>query len=308
MPVSANAGEYRSKIGLDSLYIAAVTQDDTTAYVADTPEIFAPAAEANQAPQTSFEVQFADDKAYDVMTGEGETQIQITVTGIPVEMLAKITGKVFNAASGRIWENPVEAPFIALSFRSLKSNGKYRYYQYLKGKFDMPQENTATKGDTPDPKTLTLTYTAIQSVYKWNLGSVTNSVKRIVGDEDTTSFSATGWFTSVQTPSWSAPAALSLSSSIPTDGATGISVSANQSLTFNNALVNEAVNMVSLFVASSGVLVAMAATYPQLSGDKKTVTLDPASNLTAATAYIIAANVKDIYGQWLQVVINFTTA
>ncbi len=45
-----NAGEYKSKVGLDSLYIAEVTQDDLVAYAAGTPAYFAPAAEASQRP------------------------------------------------------------------------------------------------------------------------------------------------------------------------------------------------------------------------------------------------------------------
>ncbi len=47
-PVNANSGEYKSRIGLDKLYIAEVTQDDANGYTADTPEYLAPTAEANQ--------------------------------------------------------------------------------------------------------------------------------------------------------------------------------------------------------------------------------------------------------------------
>ena len=96
MTVNANAGEYKSRIGLDSLYIAKVTVDSASAYTADTPEYFAPAAEASQEPSTSFEIQYADDQAYEVMTGEGPTTISLIVTGLPLEMLALITGKVFD--------------------------------------------------------------------------------------------------------------------------------------------------------------------------------------------------------------------
>lgn len=308
MPISANSGEYKSRVGLDSLYVAVISEDSSTVYTAGTPETFAPAAEASQEPSTSFEVQYADDQPFDVMSGEGETKISLSVTNLPNEMLATITGKVFNAASGQLWHNGGTAPFCALGFRSKKSNGSYRYYWYLKGKFDVPKEEGTTLEDTPSPKTLTLTYTAIRTTYKWNLGSVTDSVKRIVGDSDTTNFSATGWWSAVVTPSYSAPSALSLSSSVPTDGTTGISVSANQTLTFNNALVNEATNFVILVKASDGTKISMASGYPSLDSTKKIMTLDPASNLTASTAYDIYYAVKDIYGQYLAGVVNFTTA
>jgi len=300
-----NSGEYKSRIGLDSLYVAVVSADSASAYTAGTPAYLAPAAEASQEPTSSFEVQYADDQPYDVMTAEGDTKISLVVTNIDLQTLATITGRVFDAASGRLWDNGGEAPYCALSFRSLKANGSYRYYQYLKGKFDMPKEETATKGESPEPKTLDLTFTAIRTTYEWNLGTVTDSVKRIVGDEDTTNFSATGWFTSVQTPAFSAPAALSLSSSVPTDGATGVSVSANQTLTFNNTMVDAVIYSVGLFLVSDGSVIAGTIT---LDATKKIVTINPTSSLTAATAYLITYAVTDVYGQHLTGAVNFTTA
>ncbi len=301
----ANAGEYKSKVGLDNLYVAEVTADSASAYTAGTPAYLAPAAEASQEPASSFEVQYADDQPFDVMTSEGETKITLTVTNIDLATLALITGRVFDSASGRMWDHGRTAPYFALSFRSQKSNGNYRYYQYLKGKFDMPKEDVATKSETPEPKTLQLTYTAIRTIYEFDLGSFNDSVKRVVGDDDTTNFSGTTWFSQVQTPAATSPSALSLSSSVPTDGATGISVSANQTLTFNNTMVDATIYAVSLIKASDGSIVAGAIT---LDSTKKIVTINPTSNLEAATAYIIAYNVTDVYGQHLSGAVNFTTA
>lgn len=305
MPISANSGEYKSRIGLDSLYIAEVTEDSATAYTAGTPEYLAPAAEASQEPATSFEIQYADDQPYDVMTSEGSTKISLKVTGIPIEMLAWITGREFDAASGRMFDNAGTPPYFALLFRSQKSNGSYRYYSYLKGRFDMPKEDTTTKGEKPEPKVMELTYTAIKTTYVFDLGSVNDTVKRVVGDDDTTNFDETGWFTQVQTPSAVAPSALSLSSSVPTDNDTGVSVSANQTLTFNNALNADAVYNVTLLLSTSYTVVASAIT---VDATKKIITINPNSNLSASTIYVIVYNVTDIYGQHLSGAVNFTTA
>jgi phi13 family phage major tail protein len=305
MPVNANSGEYKSRIGLDSLYIAEVTEDSATAYTADTPEYLAPAAEASQEPATNAATQYADDQPYDSMVIEGETVINLTVTGIPAEMQAKLLGRQFDSASGRVFDNPgATPPYFALSFRSLKSNGSYRYYQYLKGRFSAPKEATATKADSPDPKTTELTFTAIPTVYNFDIGATNEPVKRVYGDEDTTNFSATGWFTTVQTPAVVAPSALALSSSVPTDNATGISVSANQTLTFNNALTNDAPYDVVLLLSTSYTVVSATITQDTT---KKIITIDPGSSLTGSTVYVIAYNVTDIYGQHLSGAINFTT-
>jgi phi13 family phage major tail protein len=287
------------------LYIAEVTQDDASAYVADTPEYLAPAAQASQEPSSSFEIQYADDQPYDVMTAEGETKISLSVTGIPLEMLAKITGKEFDSTTGRMYDNGGTAPYIALSFRSLKSNGSYRYYQYLKGKFDMPKEDTATRAESPEPKTMELVFTAIRTVYEFDLGDINDKVKRIVGDDDTTNFSGTSWFSQVQTPAVSAPSALALSSADPADAETDVAVTKTCTLTFNNALVNSAPNGVTLLKASDGSVIAGA---KSLDATKKIISVDPTASLSASTDYILVYAVTDIYGQTLNGAVNFVTA
>ena len=243
------------------------------------------------------------------MVSESETVIQLTMTGLPSAMLAKLLGRVFDAAAGRVYDNPAAVPpYMALSFRSKKSNGSYRYYQYLKGRFQAPNEDAVTQQDSPDPKTIQLTYTAIPTVYQgWDLdgAGLYNPVKRIYGDEDTDNFDGSAWFDAVQEPSYSAPDALALSTSTPADAATGISVSANQTLTFNNALPAGAIYQVVMLLASDSSVVAGA---NSLDATKKIVTVNPTSNLDASTEYIIVYNVTDIYGQHLSGAINFTTA
>jgi phi13 family phage major tail protein len=308
MAITANSGEYKSTIGLDDLYIAEVTADTTSTYTADTPETFAPAAEASYEPSTSMETQYADDQPYDVMSSVGETKISIKVTGLPIEMLAKITGCEFDATTGRMYDNGAEPPYCALSFKALKSNGSYRYYQFLKGKFDVPKEALATKGESPEPKLMELTYTAIRTTYEFDLGSINGTCMKVVGDEDTTNFDGSTWFGAVQTPAATSYSALALSSSTPTDAATGVSVSANQSLTFNNALNSDALTNVLLVKASDGSTVTQTTGYPAINTARTVITLNPASNLTAATPYIIFYAVKDVYGQTLAGAVNFTTA
>ena len=193
---------------------------------------------------------------------------------------------------------------MALSFRSLKANGSYRYYQFLKGKFSAPKEETATKGEKPEPKTMELVYTAIMTVYQFDLGSINGVTKRVFGDEDTTNFSGTTWFSQVQTPVVAAPSALALSSSVPTDNATGISITADQTLTFNNALNSDAIYNVSLLLSTSYTVVAGAIT---IDTTKKIITINPTSSLTGSTVYVITYNVTDIYGQHLSGAVNFTT-
>lgn len=303
-PLTVDPGEYRNIIGIDDLYIAEVTQDTAAGYVADTPEYLAPAAQATQQPQNSSETIYADDQPYDIMYSEGETVINLRITNLPMEMYAKLTGRVFDAASGRVFDNGGTPPDMALSFRSMKSNGSYRYYQYLKGRFEVPAEDATTRGDSPDVKMLELIYRAVRTVYEFDLGDINGTVKRVMGDDDTTNFTGATWYSQVQTPVAVAPSALALSSSDPTDGASGVLVTKTITLTFNNALVAGAINQVVVSKAD-GTLVACT---NSLDATAKIMTVNPDASLDASSTYLVAIAVTDIYGDTLGAVVNFATA
>jgi len=101
------------------------------------------------------------------------------------------------------------------------------------------------------------------------------------------------------------PSAISVSSS-PADAATGVVVSDNMVLTFNNKLAAGAESGI-LLTTAAGVPVTVART---IDAARKVVTLNPSSNLGASTDHLIViAGVTDIYGQTLaDTVVNFTTA
>lgn len=97
----------------------------------------------------------------------------------------------------------------------------------------------------------------------------------------------------------------------PVDAAAAVAVSANIVWTFNEPIQPSAVNPANFFLikASDGSNVPGSLS---INAGRTVVTLDPTSNMTAATAYIATAtkNVKDINGNALanNEVTNFTTA
>lgn len=302
-----NNGEYKSTVGVEDLYYALVTQDDSGAYVAGTPKKFAPATEISGEPTSSLETQYADNQPYDVAASEGETKLTVGVTNVPIPVIDEILGKVFDEATGREFDagGGATPPNVAFGFRSLKSNGKYRYVWFLKGKFSPPKDEASTKTDKAEPKPQSLNFTAIKTTRKFTLSeSVSDGLKRVRGDEDSTNFDPTGWFSQVQVPGVTTPSALALSSSTPANNATGVSRSANLTLTFNNTLDSDAVNRIALLDANNA---AVAATVT-IDATRKIVTIDPTPASLAATAvHTIVAPVIDIFGQTLTAVIKFTT-
>ena len=199
-------GEYELSVGLDSVYIAEVTQDDLTGYLAGTPEYLAPVGEVTAEPAVESKTDYYDNKAFSVAVAEGETTLKLTLSNVPLGMQAKITGKKFDAATGRMIDQGGTPPYYALGFRSLKSNGSYRYFWYAKGRFAPPSEAFATKTNSPDSKPMEVTFTALKTtceLFEMPDGGV-DGVKRIVGDDDIEVFSGTAWFDEVQVPDISA--------------------------------------------------------------------------------------------------------
>lgn len=196
-----DAGEYRPRIGLDSIYVAEILADELGTFTPDTPVYLAPAAEASQASTVNSETIYADDQAYETFSLKGETAISLKVTNIPLGLLATLTGQYYDEATGLFYEYGGIPPYFALMFRSMKSNGSYRYYCFPKCKFDVPDEAATTRGETPDPKMLEITVHAIKTTAKFVIGDgINDGLTRIIGDEDADGFDPATWFTLVPVP------------------------------------------------------------------------------------------------------------
>ena len=113
----------KSFVGVDQIYYALVTTDTADAYAAGTPASLAPAMNISQAPKTNSKVQYADNQPYDSMSAEGETELDVEITGLTLEVQAEILGKVYDAVNGRLFDNGGTAPYVALGFRAKKSGG-----------------------------------------------------------------------------------------------------------------------------------------------------------------------------------------
>lgn len=295
----------KSFLGVDQVYYALVTQDDSSAYAAGTPAYLAPVMNISAAPKVNAKTQYADNQPYDVMASEGETELEVEVTGITPAVQAEILGKVFDAVNGRVMEGGAVAPYVALGFRAKKSDGAYRYYWFYKCQFQPPTEEAASETDTPDPKSVKLKLNAIRTIHQWALsGSVTDSAKRVWGDTGDAAFDPTNWFAAVQAPTVGAIPALTCTPS-PADGATGVSVNVAPTLTFSNALAAGSELRV-VITKNDGAIVSATVT---INAARKVITVTPGSALGAATKYLITlAGLVDVFGQsFAKTVYDFTT-
>jgi phi13 family phage major tail protein len=288
--------------GVDKLYYAKVIQDDAFGYVADTPVALAPMKTSVQTPAVNSKTEYYDNQPFLVLMAEGETKIKMDVTRLPLSVQADILGKVYDSTTDSLYDNGSIPPDCALGFRAKNSDGTYTMIWYFKGKFAPFVEEANAETDTPDPKGISLEFTAIRTTYQFALnGSVTDATKRRISTKQA---DMATWFNHVQVPTNGTPSALTCTPA-PADGETGVVASIAPTLTFNNALVTGTAGI--LLTENDGTIVTCTIA---INTANKVVTITPGSNLTSAAKYLITvAGAKDIYGQTLaNAVYDFTIA
>jgi len=296
-------GAEKSQIGLDSFYYCECVSDAVGGASYGTPVPISGIISASVRANSSIETQWADDGAADFVASIGEQEVTLTFTNLAPSIRAALLGHTVTA--GVIEEKSTDIPkTVAIGFRSMKSNGKYRYVWFLKGHFAKPDDSYATKEASVRFGTTALVFKGLRREYD----------RKMVAwcDEDDPAVAAeiiTGWFSAVPV-TITAPDALTLVT-VPEDAAEGVVVSSNMTFTYNNALKSEFITGDYFYLIKADGTAIEASVSVDTAG--KVVTLNPSSNLDSGTVYILIASglVQDVYGQKLAAgttIVNFTTA
>ena len=176
-------------IGLRDFHYALLTDDvidpaPNADYVA--PVRLIGAVTANINPNPASETFFADDGPMDTASTLGQIELELSVADIPLATLATLLGHDAPVAGRMYRKADAVAPWVAVGFRSLKSDGTYRFTWLLKGKFQEPEQNNETKGDAINyqPPTITGQFVKRDADDAWILQ----------GDEEDVTFVPGTWF------------------------------------------------------------------------------------------------------------------
>lgn len=289
------------QIGLRDVYIALLIEDPLDGVaVYEAPERIAGAISANINPNSSSETLFADDGPYETASTIGGIGLELNLADLTLEHQAKVLGHKIEGGILRRRSADIP-PWLAVGFRSLKSNGKYRYTWLNKGKFSIPEQANETKADSINFQTPTISGAFVKrdSDDEWERHA----------DEDSLDYVpaiGAGWFLDPQGDT--DPAALSVTV-VPTTGASAIDVGASIVWTFNKPLSISTVTQGNFTVMAGASVLAGALT---IDSTRKIVTFKPTVDMAASTAHtaMVSTNVKDIYNVALAAtsVSTFTTA
>ena len=139
-----------TRIGCDNLVYALMTTEDT----ADAAPVYSDVKKApgvmhvNINPNGSQETLFADDGPMETASTLGKIDVEIQKNELTTENKADLLGHEIDSNGAVVYGDSDVPPWVAIGFRTLKSNGKYRYVWLYKGKFSEPEDQNETKGDS----------------------------------------------------------------------------------------------------------------------------------------------------------------
>lgn len=174
-------------IGLDSLVYCVMTDIEAETYGEVKAVKGIKSADIN--PRTSQTANYADDMMIDSSEALEGVDVTIENADVPTSVLADWHGHTVDENGVLIKKSSDIAPYIAIGFRSLKSDGKYRYKWLYKCKGQLGQESAKTKAEKVEFQSKTTQFVAMprQRDAQWQVSA----------DEGDTALGAdviTNWF------------------------------------------------------------------------------------------------------------------
>lgn len=291
-------------IGLRNVVYAKLVDDPETGLATyEAPKSIPGAISANINPNASNDTLFADDGPYETATTIGQISLELNVADLTLDQQADLLGHTLSGGV-LVRKGADTPPWIAVGFKSLKSNGSYRYTWLAKGKFNLSEQNNQTRGDSINFNTPTISGSFVKR-------ECDDEWERHI-DEDQVDFMpimATNWFNDPY--GGSADTTAPTVTVVPANNATAVAVGSTVVWTFSEALSLSTVNSANFMVVNdaTGANVAGALT---INAARTVVTFTPTANLAAATAFraVATTGVKDLAGNALAApsVTKFTTA
>ena len=188
--------EYR---GVENAVYAEVTADTADNFATGTVKDLTGVSEIGKSTDSSNESHYYDNLPAIVIDSVGADEISINTSGIPLDVLADITGQYYDQATGMLVEQESTPKYFAFGYITNKTDGSKVLVWRLKGKFNIPGVTSATKDDGTDANGQELTYTGISTVHKFTANgkparavNIDTSVNQLMSEA--------AFFASVQTP------------------------------------------------------------------------------------------------------------
>lgn len=218
--------EYR---GVEGLVAAEVTVDNNETgegqgYVTGPVFAIAGVAEISKTTDSSNEAHYYDNIPAVVVSNTAADEVTISVSAIPFDVLATITGQNYDQTTGALIEGPRDVKYFALGYKTKKTNGDEVYVWRYKGTFNIPDQTNSTENDSTDANGQELVYTGISTTHKFS--KTGKGAKALNVDLGKDLADVTEFFNTVTTPD-TLVAKTAYALTITEDGGTTVTVTRN---------------------------------------------------------------------------------
>ena len=156
--------EYR---GVSNAVYAEITADTDENFTTGAVKDLTGVSEIGKTTDSANETHYYDNLPAIVIDSVGSDEITINTSGIPLDVLADITGQYYDQTTGMLVEQESTPKYFAFGYITDKTDGTKVLVWRLKGKFSIPGTTSATKDDGTDANGQELTYTGISTVHKF---------------------------------------------------------------------------------------------------------------------------------------------
>ena len=188
--------EYR---GVENAVYAEITEDSAENFTTGTVKDFTGVSEIGRTTESSNEAHYYDNIPAIIIDSVGSDEVSINSSGIPLDVVAEITGQYYDETNGMLVEQEGTPPYFAFGYITNKTDGTKVLVWRLKGKFSIPGVTSATKDAGTDANGQEITYTGISTTHKFT--ATTKTAKAINIDTSVNeSITDSAFFATVQTP------------------------------------------------------------------------------------------------------------
>jgi phi13 family phage major tail protein len=186
-----------TRIGCDHAVVAKLTEgtDGTPTYATIMP--LPGLVKMNVNPNASLETMFYDDGPGDTASTLGKIEVEFEKNALAIAESAFLLGHTVDTNGALVSAADDTPPWVALGFRSQKSDGTYKYVWLYKGKFSDPEMQNETKKDSINFQTDTIKGQFVKLNKEYTIGGKTRKPWKIEADEGDTGLGAnllSKWF------------------------------------------------------------------------------------------------------------------
>jgi phi13 family phage major tail protein len=187
-------------IGMDKLFYSKITEDANGIETYGKPIPLAKAINAELSIELAEAILYADDGVAYVIKDFKSGSLTLGVDDIGLTAAQDLTGAMVDDNGVLVSASENEGAPVAIGFRALKPNNKYRYFWMYRVKFGIPSTNLQTKGDSITFQTPSIQGTVMRRNKEDALGKHPWKAEVTEGDEGVLAGTITGWYEEVYEP------------------------------------------------------------------------------------------------------------